>query len=87
MALRLEDIELIKQLKHRYMRCLDTDPVAGTVRLRNERNGEESSESFAVLLAADGANSAVRTALAARNMRLEEAAPGSWVVRSTGAKQ
>ena len=27
MALRLEDIELIKQLKHRYMRCLDTaDP-------------------------------------------------------------
>jgi hypothetical protein len=27
MALRLEDIELIKQLKHRYMRCLDSaDP-------------------------------------------------------------
>ena len=24
MGLRLEDIELIKQLKHRYMRCLDT---------------------------------------------------------------
>jgi hypothetical protein len=29
MALRLEDIELIKQLKHRYMRCLDTADTAG----------------------------------------------------------
>ena len=29
MALRLEDIELIKQLKHRYMRCLDTADPAG----------------------------------------------------------
>src|ERR1700756_1408796 len=29
MALRLEDIELIKQLKHRYMRCLDTADVEG----------------------------------------------------------
>jgi hypothetical protein len=29
MALRLEDIELIKQLKHRYMRCLDTADAAG----------------------------------------------------------
>src|ERR1700692_1960269 len=29
MGLRLEDIELIKQLKHRYMRCLDTADLAG----------------------------------------------------------
>ena len=29
MALRLEDIELIKQLKHRYMRCLDTADIQG----------------------------------------------------------
>ena len=29
MALRLEDIELIKQLKHRYMRCLDTGDPEG----------------------------------------------------------
>jgi hypothetical protein len=29
MALRLEDIELIKQLKHRYMRCLDSADAAG----------------------------------------------------------
>jgi hypothetical protein len=29
MALRLEDIELIKQLKHRYMRCLDTADIPG----------------------------------------------------------
>jgi len=29
----------------------------------------------------------LRTALAARNMSLEETAPGSWVIRSTGAKQ
>jgi len=29
MGLRLEDIELIKQLKHRYMRCLDSADPAG----------------------------------------------------------
>jgi hypothetical protein len=29
MTLHLEDIELIKQLKHRYMRCLDTADVPG----------------------------------------------------------
>ncbi|WP_353744751.1 nuclear transport factor 2 family protein, partial [Sphingomonas sp. 66-10] len=29
MALRLEDIELIKQLKHRYCRFLDTADAAG----------------------------------------------------------
>ncbi|MDB5397789.1 MAG: hypothetical protein JWM91_5295 [Rhodospirillales bacterium] len=29
MGLRLEDIELIKQLKHRYMRCLDSADAEG----------------------------------------------------------
>jgi general secretion pathway protein L len=33
-----------------------------------------------------GLTGQLRTALAARNMRLDEAAPGSWVIRSTGAK-
>jgi len=28
----------------------------------------------------------VRTALAARNLSLEETPPGTWVIRSTGAK-
>lgn len=28
MALRLEDIELIKQLKHKYWRCIDTGDIA-----------------------------------------------------------
>jgi general secretion pathway protein L len=34
-----------------------------------------------------GLTGQLRTALAARNMSLEETAPGSWVIRSTGAKQ
>jgi general secretion pathway protein L len=34
-----------------------------------------------------GLTGQLRTALAARNMSLDEAAPGSWVIRSTGAKQ
>ncbi|MGA8709569.1 MAG: NAD(P)/FAD-dependent oxidoreductase [Steroidobacteraceae bacterium] len=57
------------------MRCLDADPATGTVRLRNERKDEESTETFAVLLGADGANSAVRTALAARGLLHAQEAP------------
>jgi len=34
-----------------------------------------------------GLTGQLRTALAARNMSLDETAPGSWLVRSTGAKQ
>jgi general secretion pathway protein L len=34
-----------------------------------------------------GLTGQVRTALAARNMSLDETAPGSWLIRSTGAKQ
>lgn len=48
-------------------RCLDLD-LAGTLALRDERSGRSYSEDFAVLLAADGAGSAVRTALRARGV-------------------
>jgi general secretion pathway protein L len=34
-----------------------------------------------------GLTGQLRTALAARHMSLDETAPGSWVIRSTGAKQ
>jgi general secretion pathway protein L len=34
-----------------------------------------------------GLTAQLRTALAARHMSLEETAPGSWVIRSTGVKQ
>lgn len=47
-------------------RCLDLDPVAGTVRWRTEATGECRDAAFEWLLGADGAGSAVRTALAAR---------------------
>ncbi|HEY1724966.1 MAG TPA: FAD-dependent monooxygenase, partial [Steroidobacteraceae bacterium] len=47
-------------------RCLDLDPVAGTLALRDERSGATRSERFEIALAADGAGSAVRAALAAR---------------------
>jgi kynurenine 3-monooxygenase len=49
-------------------RCLDVDVGAGTVALRDERNGRDYSESFDVLLGADGAGSAVRAALVARDL-------------------
>jgi kynurenine 3-monooxygenase len=47
-------------------RCLDLDPVAATVTLRDERSGATRSERFEIALAADGAGSAVRAALVAR---------------------
>jgi kynurenine 3-monooxygenase len=49
-------------------RCLDVDPLAGCVLLRDERSGQDYREAFAVLLGADGAGSAVRTALAGRGL-------------------
>jgi general secretion pathway protein L len=33
-----------------------------------------------------GLTAQLRTALATRRLTLEEAAPGNWVIRSTGAK-
>jgi kynurenine 3-monooxygenase len=54
-------------------RCTDVDPAAGTVQLRDERSGSARSESFELLLGADGAASAVRAALVAHaGSRVEE---------------
>ena len=56
-------------------RCTGLNPDAGTLQLRDERSGEASSESFEILLAADGAGSTVRAALVARGAsRAEEQA-------------
>jgi kynurenine 3-monooxygenase len=49
-------------------RCLDVDVAAGTVALRDEHDGRNYQESFDVLLGADGAGSAVRNALVARDL-------------------
>jgi kynurenine 3-monooxygenase len=49
-------------------RCLDVDVAAGSVALRDERGGRDYNESFEVLLGADGAGSAVRAALVARDL-------------------
>jgi kynurenine 3-monooxygenase len=60
---------------HFNTRCIDLEPQAGTVQLRDERSGSTRSESFQILLAADGAGSAVRAALVARGLsRAEEQA-------------
>jgi kynurenine 3-monooxygenase len=54
-------------------RCTDVDPQAGTLQLRDERDGSTRSESFQILFGADGAGSAVRAALVARaGSRVEE---------------
>jgi kynurenine 3-monooxygenase len=54
-------------------RCIDLDPAAGTLQLRDELGGSAHSEPFEVLLAADGAGSAVRAALVARGLtRVDE---------------
>jgi kynurenine 3-monooxygenase len=54
-------------------RCTDVAPDAGTMQLRDERGGGSRSESFEILLGADGAASAVRAALVARaGSRVEE---------------
>jgi kynurenine 3-monooxygenase len=56
-------------------RCTDLDPDAGTLQLRDERSGRPRSESFEILLAADGAGSAVRAALVARAVSRAEEQP------------
>ncbi len=56
-------------------RCIDVDPDAGTLQLRDEHSGSPRSESFEILLAADGAGSAVRAALAARALSRAEEQP------------
>ena len=49
-------------------RCTDVDPHRQCLRLREEGSGGEREESFELLLAADGAGSAVRTALVRRGL-------------------
>jgi kynurenine 3-monooxygenase len=54
-------------------RCVDVDPQAGSLQLRDEAGGGARSEPFEILLAADGAGSAVRGAMLARGLaRVEE---------------
>jgi kynurenine 3-monooxygenase len=58
---------------HFNTRCIDLDPVAGTLQLRDELGGRARSEPFELLLGADGAGSAVRAALEARGLcRVDE---------------
>lgn len=56
-------------------RCLDVDPAAATLRLREGSSGAERTEAFEVLLGADGAGSAVRSALAARGLVQAQESP------------
>jgi kynurenine 3-monooxygenase len=49
-------------------RCLDVDVAAGSVALRDESTARVYSENYQMLLGADGAGSAVRTALTARGL-------------------
>jgi kynurenine 3-monooxygenase len=54
-------------------RCIGLDPQAGSVQLRDQQAGSDTSEPFEILLAADGAGSPVRGALAARGLaRVDE---------------
>jgi kynurenine 3-monooxygenase len=54
-------------------RCVALDPHAGSMQLRDEHAGSSSSSPFQLLLAADGAGSAVRAALAADGLaRVDE---------------
>jgi kynurenine 3-monooxygenase len=56
-------------------RCIDVDPEAGALQLRCEHGGEPRGESFEILLACDGAGSAVRAALVARGFSRAEEQP------------
>jgi len=54
-------------------RCIGLEPQAGSVQLREEHAASSVSEPFEILLAADGAGSPVRGALAARGLaRVDE---------------
>jgi kynurenine 3-monooxygenase len=55
-------------------RCMDVDPIRQHLRVRDER-GIERDESFALLLAADGAGSAVRAALVERGLTMAREEP------------
>ena len=54
-------------------RCIDLDPQSGSLQLCDEDGGSPRNEPFEILLAADGAGSAVRGALVARGLaRVDE---------------
>jgi kynurenine 3-monooxygenase len=53
---------------HFHQRCMDLDPAAGTLTLRDENTGSVRQETIESVLAADGAGSAVRQALQLRNL-------------------
>jgi kynurenine 3-monooxygenase len=55
-------------------RCVDVDPIRQRVRVRDQ-GGVERDEPFALLLAADGAGSAVRAALAGRDLTVAREEP------------
>jgi kynurenine 3-monooxygenase len=56
-------------------RCVDVDPQSSSLTLLDESNARTFSESFEVLLGADGAGSAVRAALVARGYARAREAP------------
>jgi len=56
-------------------RCLDVDPASGMLQWRDETRGSVHSETAGLVIAADGAGSAVRAALAARGALQASEAP------------
>ena len=56
-------------------RCLDVDPAGGSLQWRDEQRGSVHTESAPLVIAADGAGSAVRAALAARGALQQREAP------------
>ena len=68
-AALIEAAAQVPQIALRFsQRCVDVDPRTGTLQWRDEIDGSTHSEAAALLIAADGAGSAVRTALAARGV-------------------
>ena len=56
-------------------RCLDVDPAGGTLQWRDEQRGSVHTEAAPLVIATDGAGSAVRAALAARGALQQREAP------------
>lgn len=68
-AALIEVASQVPQIKLRFsQRGIDVDPRTGTLQWRDEIDGSAHSEAAALLIAADGAGSAVRTALATRGV-------------------
>ncbi len=53
-------------------RCIDVDPAAGMLQIQDERDGSVRTATFELLLAADGAGSAVRGALLRHGLGVRE---------------